>query len=409
MSQPLEKILTLTDIDEITEMVSTFLKKPVVIEDEQFSLLAYSSYYIEHFDLANQQTIFSKRWPIPILEKFMDEGIVDQLKTISEPFRIKKMDEIGLNQRAVVSAKYKEQILGFIWVQELDGCLSDSDMEFLHDVSFHIGKLLYQENLKKQRKEEEKHQFYQRIIDRTFQTEDQIKWEAANVKIILPEAFIINVFTVVQGDEEMFAELTETVRLFANALSHPAHIFTNQHEIIVMIGSSSPAPGSLSEDAHELTNTVLSQFRQLTVYAGIGGEYSSILKLPKSYREALEVIKAAKFIGSPEELPYEYKKLWVFRYLEPIAQHNSKTNYVSEDLMKLQKKDMESQTSLLKTLEVYLLNNCRLKPTAEQLFIHTNTLKYRMKQITDLTSIDFDDFNTRCQLYIDLQLLKRRK
>ncbi|KAF0820525.1 MULTISPECIES: PucR family transcriptional regulator [unclassified Cytobacillus] len=409
MSQPLEKILSLTDIDEITEMVSTFLKKPVVIEDEQFSLLAYSSYYIEHFDLANQQTIFSKRWPIPILEKFMDEGIVDQLKTISEPFRIKKMEEIGLNQRAVVSAKYKDQILGFIWVQELDGCLSESDMKFLHDVSFHIGKLLYQENLKKLRKEEEKHQFYQKIIDRTYQTEDQIKWEAANVKIILPEAFIINVFTVVQGDEELFAELSETVRLFANALSHPSHIFTNQHEIIVMIGSSSPAPGSLSEDAHELTNTVLSQFRQQTVYAGIGGEYASILKLRKSYREALEVIKAAKFIGSPEELPYEYKKLWVFRYLEPIAQHNSQTNYVNEDLMKLQKKDLESQTSLLKTLEVYLLNNCRLKPTAEQLFIHTNTLKYRMKQITDLTSIDFDDFNTRCQLYIDLQLLKRKK
>ncbi|PAE24653.1 helix-turn-helix domain-containing protein [Bacillus sp. 7894-2] len=409
MSQPLEKILTLTDIDEITEMVSTFLKKPVVIEDEQFSLLAYSSYYIEHFDLANQQTIFSKRWPIPILEKFMDEGIVDQLKTIPEPFRIKKMEEIGLNQRVVVSAKYKEQILGFIWVQELDGSLSESEMQFLHDVSFHIGKLLYQKNLKKLRKEEEKHQFYQKIIDRTYQTEDQIKWEAANVKIILPEAFIINVFTVVQGDEEMFAELNETVRLFANALSHPAHIFTNQHEIIVMIGSSSPAPGSLSEDAHELTNTVLSQFRQQTVYAGIGGEYSSILNLRKSYREALEVIKAAKFIGSPEELPYEYKKLWVFRYLEPIAQHNIKTNYVNEDLMKLQKKDLESQTSLLKTLEVYLLNNCRLKPTAEQLFIHTNTLKYRMKQITDLTSIDFDDFNTRCQLYIDLQLLKRRK
>ncbi|KML36144.1 PucR family transcriptional regulator [Cytobacillus firmus] len=409
MSQPLEKILTLTDIDEITEMVSTFLKKPVVIEDEQFSLLAYSSYYIEHFDLANQQTIFSKRWPIPILEKFMDEGIVDQLKTIPEPFRIKKMEEIGLNQRVVVSAKYKEQILGFIWVQELDGFLSESEMKFLHDVSFHIGKLLYQKNLKKLRKEEEKHQFYQKIIDRTYQTEDQIKWEAANVKIILPEAFIINVFTVVQGDEEMFAELNETVRLFANALSHPAHIFMNQHEIIVMIGSSSPAPGSLSEDAQELTNTVLSQFRQQTVYAGIGGEYSSILKLRKSYREALEVIKAAKFIGSPEELPYEYKKLWVFRYLEPIAQHNSKTNYVNEDLMKLQKKDLESQTSLLKTLEVYLLNNCRLKPTAEQLFIHTNTLKYRMKQITDLTSIDFDDFNTRCQLYIDLQLLKRKK
>lgn len=81
-------------------------------------------------------------------------------------------------------------------------------------------------------------------------------------------------------------------------------------------------------------------------------------------------------------------------------------NYVNEDLLKLQQKDKEDHTSLLHTLEVYLSQNCRLKPTAERLFIHINTLKYRLNQITELTSISFDNFQTNCQLYIDLQMLK---
>ncbi|UOK58613.1 helix-turn-helix domain-containing protein [Bacillus sp. CMF21] len=402
----LEKILTLTNINDITDMVSTYLKKPVVIENDQFSLLAYSSYYIDHFDQANQQTIFTKHWPIPILEKFMDEGIVDQLKTIPHPFRVKQIKEIGLNQRVVVSAIYREQVFGYIWVQETE-TMTDSDLKFLHEVSHHIGKLLYQKNQISLRENEEKNEFYKKIIGEAFQTENQIKWEAANHSILIPEPFLVNIFTISQNDEELFEEVTETVRLFANALNHLSHVFTEQLKIVVIIGSNTKGLSQLSESAEELTSTVLSQFNGRKVYAGIGNEYLSILQLKKSYLEALEVINAAKFIGTPEKLPFIYSKLGIFRYLETISKHHGMTGYNNKNLQILQKKDQESQTRLLQTLEIYLLNNCRIKPTAEQLFIHTNTLKYRINQIADLTSIDFDDFHARIQLYIDLQLIKQ--
>ncbi|MEB2626838.1 PucR family transcriptional regulator [Peribacillus frigoritolerans] len=403
----LEKILTLTNINDITDMVSTYLKKPVVIENDQFLLLAYSSYYIEHFDQANRQTIFTKHWPIPILEKFMDEGIVEQLKTVEHPFRVKQIEEIGLNQRVVVSAVHKGQVFGFIWVQETE-MMTDSDLEFLHEVSHHIGKLLYQKKQINMKKDEEKNEFYQKVIDEVYQTENQIKWEAANMSLLIPETFLVNVFTIAQSDAEHFDELADTVSLFANALNHFTHVFTNQLKIIVLIGSNGKGKDLLTDSANDLTNTVLSQFTDKKVFPGIGNEYSSILQLRKSYLEALEVINAAKFIGEPEQLPFQYSKLGIFRYLEMISNHHTKTNYINTDLEILQKKDLESQTKLLQTLEIYLLNNCRIKPTSEQLYIHTNTLKYRLNQITDLTSIDFDDFHSRMQLYIDLQLIKQK-
>ncbi|MGG4267750.1 PucR family transcriptional regulator [Peribacillus simplex] len=402
----LGKILTLTNINDITDMVSTYLKKPVVIENDQFLLLAYSSYYTDHFDQANRQTIFTKHWPIPILEKFMDEGIVEQLKTVDHPFRVKQIEEIGLNQRVVVSAVHKGQVFGFIWVQETE-TMPDSDLEFLHEVSHHIGKLLHQKKQINMKKDEEKNEFYQKVIDEVYQTENQIKWEAANMNLLIPETFLVNVFTIAQSDAEHFDELADTVSLFANALNHFSHVFTNQLKIIVLIGSNGKGKDLLSDSANDLTNTVLSQFNDQRVFPGIGNEYSSILQLRKSYLEALEVINAAKFIGKPEQFPFQYNKLGIFRYLEMISNHHTKTNYINTDLRFLQKKDQESQTKLIQTMEIYLLNNCRLKPTAEQLYIHTNTLKYRLNQIADLTTIDFDDFHSRMQLYIDLQLIKQ--
>ncbi|WNS76621.1 helix-turn-helix domain-containing protein [Bacillus sp. DTU_2020_1000418_1_SI_GHA_SEK_038] len=406
MNQPLDKILTLTDIDEITDLISSYLKKPIVIENEQFSLLAYSSFYIEQFDKANQQTIFSKRWPISILEKFMDEGIVEQLKTETKPFRVKEIKDIGLNQRVVVSTKHNNKILGFIWIQEINNLLTENELQFLSDVSLHIGKLLYQKVQKKLKKDEEKELFFKKIIHDSYQSENQVKWEAANKNIIIPNSSAIVVLTISQNDEDIFVELTETVRLFANALKNPTHLFCDGLKIIVVMGSNSESPEQLSESTKELTNTVLSQFKNQPIYAGIGRPYNSILKINQSYKEALEVINTAKFIGSSQQI-FEYKKLGVFHYLETISRQNDQMNYRNEELLILQRKDQESQTDLVNTLEVYLYNNCRLKQTSDQLFIHINTLKYRIKQITDLTGLDLDDFNLKCQLYIDLQLMKK--
>ncbi|GIN57378.1 proline-responsive transcriptional activator PutR [Lederbergia ruris] len=406
MDRLLEKVQSLTNLNEITDIMSAHLKMPIVMEDDQFSLLAYSSFYIDHFDEVNRQTIFTKHWPLSILEKFMEKGIVDKLKTNPEPFRVEPLREIGLNQRIVVSAKYNDQILGYIWIQETDRQLKDTEIDFLQAVSFHVGQLLYQQKKLKWKKEQEKSSFYKRVMDDMFQTEAQLKWEAANLNISLPDVFTTVVFTVNSARKDESDKLLEKVELFANSLPFQVEVFIDQLKITVILGYKHPSSKNLIDCARELTAAVFSQFSNRSVFYGISNEYSSILLLKKSYQEALEVIKIAKFIG-PTTLPtYEYGRLGIFRYLESISQYHKKWNDVNENLLKLKQKDKESQTRLLQTLEVFLSQNCRLKPTAEKLFIHPNTLKYRLNQITELTSITFDNFQENCQLYIDLQLLK---
>lgn len=411
MNELLERVLSLSDINEIIDHISNGLKKPVILESDHFFLLAYNSYYVNHYDLANQQTIFSKKCPLNIFERFVETGIIDRLKTIDAPFRIDEMKEIGLNQRVVTSAKYKETIMGYIWVQEIEEALTEDELHFLHEASCHIGKIIYKKNKVKQKREEQIEQLFSKVINNEIKSEKELRWEAAQLNIVLPSIFTVMVVNPINAEEDLVEELKETIKSYVNLKDNTSHVFINQSNIVIIVGcyslKYSPAAAGLQIVRNLLTN--FDEKRYSDIYIGIGNEYQQLCMLSISYLEALEVVKIGETLHTQENVPYEYSKLGIFRYLDVIAEKNQKTSYINRELEILKAKDKESQTELVKTLEYFLVNNCKLKPTAEQMFIHPNTLNYRIRQITELTSINFSDFNQKCQLYFDLMLMKGKE
>lgn len=413
MEYNLDKALSLTENHKIIEFVSHTLKKPVILEDDQFNLLSYSSYYIHDFDQANQQTILSKKSPLPILEKFREDGIIDKLKSVAKPFRVKRMEEIGLNQRIVVSIKNKHDILGYLWVQEIDNPLSEKEIDFIDQVSFHIGKILYNKNQARREKDEKKVQFYRQLLKNAAKSEKLLQLEAQNLCIRIPTLLNVIVFKMKRMDDELLEHLKEMVQSYIHVSDCRTELLIDSYTIIVIIGDSSPSRKmKLAELGKELVTRIIKSFEQRhseTLFAGIGNTYEQLSQLRESYLEALEVIKSAEFIGSQENMQYEYGKLGIYRYITVLAELNKDIQYVNPELLKLKQKDNENQSELLKTLEIYLMNNCKSKPTVERLFIHPNTLNYRLKQILEYTNINLSDFNMNFQLFIDLLIMKSKE
>ncbi|HHW36683.1 MAG TPA: PucR family transcriptional regulator [Bacillales bacterium] len=404
----LEKALSLTEIHKIIEYVSHTLKKPVILEDDQFYLLSYSSYYINDFDEANQQTILSKKCPVTILDKFIETGIIDQLKSIATPFRVKKIEEIGLNHRVVTSTKYKNEIMGYMWVQEIDEPLTEEEIEFIREVSYHLGKILYKRSQARREKNETRVRFFRQLLKEQSKNEKQIRQEAESLNIRIPQLLKTIIFKLKDHNEEHFEYLKDTVQSYLKVTGSMTELLVESNQIIVILGERSQKH-RINEQGLDLVNRVIKSSKQqnsLKVFAGIGTAYDQLTRLRKSFLEGSEVIKSAVFLGTQEHLSFEYENLGVYRYIQVLAEYNAQVHYVNPKLEKLKQKDGENQTELLKTLEIYLKNNCKSKPTAEQLFIHPNTLNYRLKQIGEYTNINFSDFNLNCQLFIDLLLLK---
>ncbi|MGZ9583148.1 helix-turn-helix domain-containing protein [Paenibacillus marinisediminis] len=87
-------------------------------------------------------------------------------------------------------------------------------------------------------------------------------------------------------------------------------------------------------------------------------------------------------LGDPLAVP-----LFLNTYLEPLLQHgNGKTR------------------DLFNTLREYLQSNGSIKDTAEQLYIHRSSLKYRLEKIRELLKIDIDNAEQRFNLMLAFKL-----
>lgn len=65
-------------------------------------------------------------------------------------------------------------------------------------------------------------------------------------------------------------------------------------------------------------------------------------------------------------------------------------------------KELMDNESLVETLLCYYKNNENKKETSEELFIHVNTLNYRLNQISKLTKMDFNYLSDKIRIYLSL-------
>ncbi|MBN8236311.1 helix-turn-helix domain-containing protein [Halobacillus kuroshimensis] len=402
-----DRILQAEDIHKATELLSSRLGKPVIIENKNFELIAYSSTH-DDFDQTQQKTILSKKCPIFIIDRLKKEGIVQRLEMQPDPIRVHPMEELGFQQRVVVAARHLNHTMGYVWVQEADQLLDDADFQFLEDITNHIGRLIYDQFMRDNAKEGRKEELLWQLLQHEYGSESQFRHEAALAKLNLADRFSVVVFSVTAPQyKSMLDDLLQTVHRFR--ITRPMYVLKTEFQLILLVEGRASDRFSSRSTARDFIEEVKKETGEEAFYhflIGVGKEYTTLSLMRKSFLEALEVIETANFINPrPETMPREFATLGLYRYLAALYEKNSSEDYYSEDLLALMKNDMDKQTELLLTLETYLANNGKGKQTAGELFIHPNTLNYRIKQIQEMTTIDFQDFNMKAYLYTELLLL----
>ena len=103
-----------------------------------------------------------------------------------------------------------------------------------------------------------------------------------------------------------------------------------------------------------------------------------------------------------------YEDLGVYQYLLRMAIDPGMRDSQRDSLTRLLVYDQEHSTSLLDTLEQFMLRRGSISATSEALFIHPNTLRQRLRRIAELTGIDLarDDW---LMVELALKLLKLQR
>ncbi len=172
---------------------------------------------------------------------------------------------------------------------------------------------------------------------------------------------------------------------------------------VVIFGRLEPRAGI--ESARQIAETIRRQasaeFPNYPLAIGIGRAADALIGLRDSYREARQAQSMARRLADPN--PLYFGELNVYRLLFLLEDSPELGNFCQETIGTLVEYDRAQGTDLIETLTAYFAHKGNLSQTAEALFVHRNTLLYRMERIREISGLDLDNPETRLSIQLALR------
>lgn len=157
----------------------------------------------------------------------------------------------------------------------------------------------------------------------------------------------------------------------------------------------------LVQFAEALQETLMGETaHQMTV--GIGGMRHTLEEIRESYTEAKRAIEVGR-IFQPESSIYVYGRLILERFLMELPQDISAYYH---GLLFNRKTARLFNEEMLYTIEMFFKKDLNLSDTARQLYIHRNTLVYRLDKVQRQTGLDLRRFEDAVTFKILMELKK---
>ena len=210
----------------------------------------------------------------------------------------------------------------------------------------------------------------------------------------------------------MLEEATELI--FRNSIhemhqTFPQAKYFRQSDLIVFIISVPKDSRELLADQLEQTfkrlQSQLSHVSPFTITLGIGQYYENIREISKSYSEARVAINLGYSLQWFDRILF-YNRLGLYRLLAPVMNSPESEELCLQYIKPLEDYDKKYHGELLSTLQEILQCGWNLKESAEKLYIHYNSIKYRYSKICKVLNLDLSDHDNRSLVEIAMKLYR---
>ncbi len=204
--------------------------------------------------------------------------------------------------------------------------------------------------------------------------------------------------------------LTTTINWLLTTHNRPAllHVYSDDHACVFQALKSSD--GANMSTAQELERRVREQieaeFPEARLVAGISGPAANLSEWPTVYREAVQAMRLGQRLNLNRLV--DFHSLGVFQLLGQIEDIPAVRAFCEQVIGPLVKYDEEHRSSLVQTMDAYFAHHGNISQTAESLFIHRNTLLYRLDRIQELTGQNLNQADMRLAMHLALKLWRLR-
>src|SRR5699024_3677749 len=158
-------------------------------------------------------------------------------------------------------------------------------------------------------------------------------------------------------------------------------------------------------------NKFESTVREAKVYTGIGSIADTVHDLPKSHKEAQEVLDVNEMSYQHNPI-LSFEELGIYRLLYQFKHDNNRLKeFIPASLERLLDYNKTNREQLIETLEMYLQCQQNVSRSADRLYVHYKTVSYRLDKIKEITQMDYDDAKeiTSVQEELKIQQIRKKK
>ena len=160
-------------------------------------------------------------------------------------------------------------------------------------------------------------------------------------------------------------------------------------------------PEQIENIARQISDT-LSAESLSNVYVAVGTPVTDLKNVSNSYKEAKMALEVGNIFETERNI-VSYEKLGVGRLIYQLPLTLCKM-FITEVLGAISLESFDEE--LLNTVNKFFENNLNVSETSRQLYIHRNTLVYRLDKLQKLTDLDLRRFDDAIIFKITLMVYK---
>ncbi|HEX2978731.1 MAG TPA: PucR family transcriptional regulator ligand-binding domain-containing protein [Anaerolineaceae bacterium] len=198
------------------------------------------------------------------------------------------------------------------------------------------------------------------------------------------------------------------VKQHLQMLNHNA-IFWDQGTNLVVCyplhQSESSDPAYLNGELTKIVEILKTHNQPYTVSMGVSSPVSSFDDFHRAYDYAKQSFHIGQIL-QPNSIGHvtNYEDLGIFKIVATFSDSETIEEFCQDAIGPLIKNDQEYGTELLKTLEVYFEQDLNVAQAAKRLFIHYNTMRYRLDCIEELLGYSLKNAQKRITLEVAIHL-----
>ncbi|MDH3008541.1 PucR family transcriptional regulator [Gordonia alkanivorans] len=391
------------DLFELAAEVARRTGGLISIEDERSHVLAYSTAGDEADDL-RRLSILGREGPPEMLAWLRQWGVMDALRTSARVVAVDARTDLGLRERRAVAirAPGTAEFLGVVWLQRGAGPFADDTDEVLTGAAAVAARVI----ARRRSAGTEHDELVRRLLGARGDIID-VDALAAQLGVDPSVAVVLVGFATTGSAEDASVPLSENatrisaLTLHASAFSPLSVTSTiGDRAYVVLPGVTDDAAVEWAQVSVEVTQR---QFG-LRIRAVVAGPHT-LAAVPELRSQIDRVLDAASLEG---ELIDDVTTVAGSRtgvlLGEIVALLAENPDLVDPRVSDLADLDARTGSDFTVSLRAYLDRFGDVRSAANDLHVHPNTLRYRIRRIETLTGMDLEDPATRLVVALSLRV-----